>query len=103
MQLMMLTFLSIFTLTLAGVYLSHKIGGPIYQLNKYLKQVIRGECDPRRIRFRKYDFFAELATDFNRYQENYGVIPKEADAPGQPGSAPAEGDPKAQSETAESP
>jgi hypothetical protein len=76
-QLMLFTFLSIFMLTLAAVLLSHRLGGPIYHMRKYLRESAAGEGEPRRVKFRKGDFFHDLATAFNEFQEKNGIIPPE--------------------------
>ncbi|NDG84190.1 MAG: hypothetical protein EBX52_04025 [Proteobacteria bacterium] len=61
------TFLSICMILGFGVYLSHRIAGPIFNLKRYLK-----ENDPNGdlpdLKFRKQDFFQELAVDFNAFK-----------------------------------
>ena len=73
-QLAVFTFLSIFVLLIGGVLLSHRIGGPLYQLRKYMREVAQGTVEPRRIRFRKHDFFHELAASFNEFQVSKGLL-----------------------------
>ncbi len=75
LQLALFIFLSVFVLLMAGVVLSHRIGGPIYQLTKYLDEMSRDAVKPRRIKFRKSDFFGKLATTFNTFQESRGIVP----------------------------
>ena len=77
-QMGLFIFFSIFILTMAAVLLSHRIGGPMYQLEKYLRQMARGETSPREIRFRKGDFFHELARSFNEFQRSRGILPPSA-------------------------
>lgn len=61
-------FLSVFVMLMAGVILSHRIGGPIYQLHKYFDDMSDNKIKPRKIVFRKNDFFHELIDSFNRFQ-----------------------------------
>lgn len=46
------------------IFLSHKIAGPIYKLQKYLSSVRNGEPHGK-LFFRKGDYFHELADDIN--------------------------------------
>jgi nitrogen fixation/metabolism regulation signal transduction histidine kinase len=83
-QLAILTFLTIFVLLTGGVLLSHRIGGPLYQMRKYMDGMTAGTVPQRRIRFRKGDFFHDLADSFNRFQQSRGILdegPKEPGAP----------------------
>lgn len=81
-QMGIFIFFSIFILTMAAVLLSHRIGGPIYQLEKYLQQMARRETSAREIRFRKGDFFHDLARSFNEFQRSRGILPHaEGDKP----------------------
>lgn len=75
MQLGLFTTLVVTVLILAGVFMSHRLGGPIYQLTTYLAQMTEGTVVPRRIRFRKQDFFHDLADRFNSFQESQGIVP----------------------------
>jgi methyl-accepting chemotaxis protein len=53
-------------LTIGGLFLSHKIAGPIYRMQKEFNSMSAG--DPvviKEIQFRKGDFFPELADSFN--------------------------------------
>lgn len=81
-QLAIFTFLSIFVLVVGGVLLSHRIGGPLYQLRKYLDGMTEGTVRPRRIGFRKYDFFHDLADSFNRFQRSKGILEEEPETSG---------------------
>ncbi|MBN1558352.1 MAG: methyl-accepting chemotaxis protein [Lentisphaerae bacterium] len=83
-QLAVFTFLSVSMLLLGGVYLSHRIGGPLHQLDRYLEDVTEGRVPPRRIRFRKPDYFHEVARRFNAFQVKYGILKEEAAADGDP-------------------
>jgi methyl-accepting chemotaxis protein len=76
-QLMLLTALSFVVLTLAGIFLSHTIGGPVYRLTRYLRDVAEGKSEAQRLRLRKHDFFHDLCDSFNAFQQSRGIIPKE--------------------------
>ena len=73
-QIGLFIFLAVFVLLMAGVILSHRIGGPIYQLNKYLEDMLENKTKPHKIVFRKNDFFHNLAENFNKFQLNYKII-----------------------------
>ena len=67
-------FLAVFVLLMAGVILSHRVGGPIYQLNKYIEDLLAEKVKPRNIAFRKNDFFHNLADNFNKLQKKYKIL-----------------------------
>jgi methyl-accepting chemotaxis protein len=73
-QMGLFIFLAVFVLLMAGVVLSHRIGGPIHQLNKYLEDVTENKTKPRNIIFRKNDFFHKLAGNFNKFQASNKII-----------------------------
>jgi hypothetical protein len=59
---------SIFVFTVivvSGVFYSHRIAGPIYRLNMYLRS-ITPETLASTINFRKLDFFQDLAISYNK-------------------------------------
>lgn len=80
MQLGLFTLLVVAMLSLAGLLMSHRLAGPIYQLKTYLRLMAHGEVKPRHIRFRKQDFFNDLAERFNDFQQSQGILPPD-DAP----------------------
>lgn len=49
-----------------GVFLSHRVAGPLYRMNRYLEEN-KGKDNPSELRFRKGDYFPELAENFNKY------------------------------------
>lgn len=55
-----------FVISLIGVFISHRIAGPIYKMTKSLNQ-ISNINDLNEIHFRKRDFFKELSEAFNRF------------------------------------
>lgn len=74
LQLAVFSFLSFCMLCLAGVLLSHRLGGPVFHLKKYMQETIAGGTQPRAVTFRKKDFFHDLADQFNRFQEHFGIL-----------------------------
>jgi len=61
------SYCSVFALAcsvLGGLFLSHRVAGPIYRLRMTLKQIAI-EKKPATVRFRKGDYTHELADDFN--------------------------------------
>jgi len=52
-------------LMIFGLFLSHRVAGPIYRIESYLKQVTKGEVHLRPVTLRKGDFFPELADIVN--------------------------------------
>jgi hypothetical protein len=46
------------------IKLSHRFAGPIYALRKAIREVAQGGL-PRRLKFRRRDFWHELADDYN--------------------------------------
>jgi hypothetical protein len=59
-------------LTIWGMLLSHRVAGPLYRLRKHATSVAQGETMSD-VRFRKGDFFQEVADAYNlqmiRYRE----------------------------------
>lgn len=59
-------------LSIWGLLLSHRVAGPLYRLRKHLTSVAQGETLSD-VRFRKGDFFQEVADAYNmqmiRYRE----------------------------------
>lgn len=47
-----------------GIFMSHKIAGPIYRMRQHLLGIAGGK-KPSPVRFRKGDYFPELADAFN--------------------------------------
>jgi hypothetical protein len=64
-QLSLFTLISVFALLLGAVYVSHKIAGPIYRINQYLRLLAKGEANPETLRIRRFDLFADLADSVN--------------------------------------
>lgn len=68
-QTLILILMIVGTFLLAGVYMTHRIFGPIYHLRVYMRQVIEGG-ESRQVHFRKGDFFKDLERDFNQFQDH---------------------------------
>lgn len=47
-----------------GLILSHRVAGPLHRLDRHMKKVARGS-ETHEVRFRKGDFFQELARSYN--------------------------------------
>lgn len=56
--------LSIVTLTVTGLLLSHRVAGPLFHLHRHMKRVANGESQSE-VQFREKDFFPELADAYN--------------------------------------
>ena len=52
-----------------SLFASHKIAGPIFRLNSSLKNLAKGKYEER-LKFRKNDYFQEVADNFNRMAES---------------------------------
>lgn len=50
---------------LVGALLSHRIAGPLYRIQRGLEEIVEGKV-PRKIIFRKHDFFIGFDQLFNR-------------------------------------
>ena len=55
-------------LVMAAIAVSHRVGGPMTHLRIYMRGVMNGTVEPRKIRFRKKDFFQDVAGLFNEFQ-----------------------------------
>ncbi|MCK5529590.1 MAG: hypothetical protein KAI74_07885 [Kiritimatiellae bacterium] len=73
-QMGVFIFLSVFVMLMSGIILSHRIGGPIYQLHKYFDDMSENKIKPRKIVFRKNDFFHELTDSFNKFQVSQKIL-----------------------------
>jgi methyl-accepting chemotaxis protein len=50
---------------ISGIFFSHKIAGPLYRMNMYLKTLAVDKITSP-LKFRNKDFFQELATNYNK-------------------------------------
>jgi nitrogen fixation/metabolism regulation signal transduction histidine kinase len=56
-----------------SIKLSHRFAGPVYALRKAIREIARGEA-PRRLKFRRRDFWHELADDYNAMLTKLNVL-----------------------------
>jgi len=69
-----------------AIKLSHRFAGPVFSLRRAIRRVANGAA-PRKLKFRKNDFWQDLAEDYNAMLSKLGVLedetsePKEADEP----------------------
>jgi hypothetical protein len=62
---------TIVALSLIGVLYSHKIAGPLYNLQKFIQEHTFQKRIDRPLKFRERDFFPELTEDFNFFIKEY--------------------------------
>jgi hypothetical protein len=46
------------------IKLSHRFAGPVYNLRRAIRDIVQGK-PPRRLKFRRHDFWHDLADDYN--------------------------------------
>jgi nitrogen fixation/metabolism regulation signal transduction histidine kinase len=46
------------------IKISHRFAGPVYSLRRALREIAEGK-PPRKLKFRRHDFWHELADDYN--------------------------------------
>ena len=69
--LVMLFLLPVFVMD--AVKLSHRFAGPIFSLRRAIRGVAQGE-KPRKLKFRKRDFWQDLAEDYNAMLSKLGAL-----------------------------
>ena len=69
--LVMLFLLPVFVMD--AVKLSYRFAGPIFSLRRAIREVAQGE-KPRKLKFRKRDFWQDLAEDYNAMLSKLGVL-----------------------------
>jgi hypothetical protein len=57
-------FFAFFAALLGGLFMSHRVAGPIYRLRLTLRQIAEDK-KPKSVKFRKNDYTHGLAQDFN--------------------------------------
>ncbi|HVJ63953.1 MAG TPA: hypothetical protein VM901_01725 [Bdellovibrionota bacterium] len=60
-------FITTALLALVGIIYSHKIAGPLYNLQRYLQEYTFKRRVDKPLKFRDHDFFPEIAEDFNMF------------------------------------
>jgi hypothetical protein len=58
------------------IKLSHRFAGPVYALRRALREIALGE-KPRRLKFRKYDFWHGLADEYNAVLVKFDLLEEE--------------------------
>ncbi len=76
LQLALFTVLMGAMMVLASIAISHRVGGPMTHLRIYMRGVMNGSVEPRKIAFRKADFFHDVAELFNEFQVHQGILKK---------------------------
>jgi hypothetical protein len=62
------------------IKLSHRFAGPIFSLRRAIRSIAEGE-KPEPLKFRKKDFWKELAEEFNAMLARLGVLEDDTDKP----------------------
>jgi hypothetical protein len=70
----------LFIMTFGGLVLSNRVAGPLYRMERHIRDIINGETK-RKLRFREHDFFPELAEIYNEMLLKKGVITDEPFVP----------------------
>jgi hypothetical protein len=60
------------------IKLSHRFAGPIFSLRRAIRSIAEGE-KPEPLKFRKKDFWKELAEEFNAMLARLGVLEEQTD------------------------
>ena len=61
---------TVINLAFWGLYLSHRVAGPIFRLRKHMADMADGRTD-KEVGFRSRDFFPELADSFNQFVKSF--------------------------------
>jgi len=61
----LLSAVSFTLLMVFGLFISHRIAGPIYRVEKYMQSIADGERDLEPVRLRRGDFFPEIENIVN--------------------------------------
>jgi hypothetical protein len=69
--LVMLFLLPVFVMD--SIKLSHRFAGPIFSLRRAIRGVVDGQT-PRPLKFRKGDFWQDLAGDYNALLSKFGAL-----------------------------
>jgi hypothetical protein len=72
--LVMVFLLPVFVMD--SIKLSHRFAGPIYALRRAIREVAAGQA-PRKLKFRRRDFWQDLAGDYNAMLTQLGAIKEE--------------------------
>ncbi|MEX0612319.1 MAG: hypothetical protein WD738_16025 [Pirellulales bacterium] len=61
------------------IKLSHRFAGPVYSLRRAMREIAQGK-PPRKLKFRRYDFWHGLADDYNAMLSRLEVVDDRVDA-----------------------
>lgn len=61
-------------LILSGLYLSHKVAGPLYRLHQHFLSLKQSGAPLKEVRFRKGDYFPEIAESFNNLVKHDNTV-----------------------------
>jgi hypothetical protein len=56
-----------------SIKLSNRFAGPVYSLRRAIREVVQGK-PPRKLKFRRHDFWHELAEDYNAMLQKLEVL-----------------------------
>jgi len=60
------------------IKISHRFAGPVFALRRAIREVVQGK-PPRKLNFRRYDFWHELAADYNAMLLHLGLLKDDVD------------------------
>jgi hypothetical protein len=63
-----------------SIKLSHRFAGPIYALRRAMRDIVQGK-PPRKLKFRRHDFWHDLAEDYNAMLLRLELLNDEAELP----------------------
>jgi nitrogen fixation/metabolism regulation signal transduction histidine kinase len=75
--LVMVFLLPVFVID--SIKLSHRFAGPIFALRRAIREVAAGQM-PRKLKFRRRDFWKDLAEDYNAMLAHLGAFDGEKPA-----------------------
>jgi hypothetical protein len=60
------------------IKLSHRFAGPVFALRRALREIVQGK-PPRKLKFRRHDFWHDLAEDYNAVLLKLNLVDEEVD------------------------
>jgi hypothetical protein len=61
-----------------SIKLSHRFAGPVFALRRAFREIVQGK-PPRKLKFRRHDFWQELAEDYNAMLLKMQLLDEEVD------------------------
>jgi hypothetical protein len=74
---LLVTFFLLPVFIVDSIKLSHRFAGPIFSLRRTIRAVAQGET-PQRLKFRRRDFWHDLAEDYNAMLVRLGALEEQA-------------------------